>query len=291
MNRAFRGMGTEISVLADDAADPGVFAAAVARVRLVFEREESRFSRFRDDSELSGVNRSAGRWVEVSRTFADVVRMAVDGAERTGGLFDPTVLGALEAAGYDRDFAAIEERESPGPLLPMPCGRWREIEVGEDRVRFPEGVGIDLGGLVKGWTADLAAEAAFAAGLRWAIVNAGGDLRMAGDAPPTEVGIEDPDHREELLGVIRIDDGALATTSVTQRRWGPSLHHVIDPRIGLPAWTPVVQATVWADTCAEAEVESKRALLAGTDSLDELVGVLILASGEIVTNLTSGAAA
>jgi FAD:protein FMN transferase len=291
MNRAFRAMGTEVIVLADDAAGPGVFAAAVARVKLVFEGEETRFSRFRDDSELSRVNRSAGRWVEVSGPFAEVVRMAVDGAERTGGLFDPTVLGALEAAGYDRDFAAVEEREPLEPLLPVPCGRWREIEVGQDRVRFPQDVGIDLGGLVKGWTADLAAEAAVEAGLRWAIVNAGGDLRMAGEAPPTEVGIEDPDHREEVLGAVRIDDGALATTSVTQRRWGPGLHHLIDPRIGLPAWTPVIQATVWAPTCAEAEIASKRALLAGTDSLEDLVGVLILASGEIVTNLTSGVAA
>ena len=291
MNRAFRAMGTEISVLAGDAADPRVFAAAVARVKSVFEREESRFSRFRDDSELSRVNRSAGRWIEVSGPFAEVVRMAIDGAERTGGLFDPTVLGALEAAGYDRDFAAIEEREPVGPLLPVPCGRWREIEVGEDRVRFPEGVGIDLGGLVKGWTADLAAEAAVEGRLPWAIVNAGGDLRLAGEAPPAEVGIEDPDHRDEVLGVVRIDDGALATTSVTQRRWGPGLHHLIDPRVGLPAWTPVVQATVWSPTCAEAEIKSKRALLAGSESLDELVGVLILASGEIVTNLRSGVAA
>jgi thiamine biosynthesis lipoprotein len=144
---------------------------------------------------------------------------------------------------------------------------------------------------VKGWTADLAAEAAVAAGLPWAIVNAGGDLRIAGDAPSQEIGIEDPDDRLAIICLVRIDGGAIATTSVSLRRWGQGLHHVIDPHIGLPASTPVTQATVWAPTCAEAEISSKRAILAGTGALEELAGVLVLASGEIVTNLATGEAA
>ena len=288
MRAAFRAMGTEIVVVADDAADPAVSAAASATVERIFASEESRFSRFREDSELSRVNRSAGRWVEVSGPFAEVVLLAIDGADRSAGLFDPTVLRAMESAGYDRDFAAIDDGERM--VVPVPCGRWDQIEVRDGRVRLPGDVGLDLGGLVKGWTADLAAEAAVAAGLPWAIVNAGGDLRVAGDPPPLEIGIEDPDDRREVLCVVRIDDGAIATTSVTQRRWGDGLHHLIDPRIGLPAATPVVQATVWAPTCSEAEISSKRAALQGIDALEELTGMLVLASGEIVTNLEGAAA-
>jgi thiamine biosynthesis lipoprotein len=291
MNRTFRAMGTQIEVLADDDTDPIVFEAAAASVARIFEREESRFSRFREDSELSRVNRSAGSWVEVSDPFADVVAMAIRGAERTGGLFDPTVLQALEAAGYDRDFASVDGHDDRARLAPVPCGGWERIELRDARVRLPSGVGLDLGGLVKGWTADLATEAVVAAGLPWAIVNAGGDLRMAGEAPPQEIGIEDPDDRREVLCVVRIDGGAFATTSVTQRRWGKGQHHLIDPRIGLPAATPVVQATVWASTCAEAEVSSKRAALQGLDALEELSAVLVLATGEIVTNLMKGVAA
>jgi thiamine biosynthesis lipoprotein len=284
-------MGTQIEVLADDETDPIVFDAAVASVTRIFEREEARFSRFREDSELSRVNRSTGRWVEVSRPFADVVARAIEGAERTDGLFDPTVLEALEAAGYDRDFASVDGHEYRTPLAPVPCGGWERIELRDGCVRLPAGVGLDLGGLAKGWTADLAAEAIVAAGLRWVIVNAGGDLRIAGDAPPQEIGIEDPDDRREVLCVVRIDGGAIATTSVTQRRWGPGLHHLIDPRIGLPAATPVVQATVWAPTCAGAEISSKRAALQGIEALEELSAVVVLATGEIVTNLTDGVAA
>jgi thiamine biosynthesis lipoprotein len=288
MRQGFRAMGTEVVVAGDDATTPGVFAEAVAIVTGIFEREEARFSRFRGDSELSTVNRSPGEWIDVSRPFADVVRMAIEGAERTEGLFDPTVLGALESAGYDRDFAAIDEPHRT--VVPAPCGGWDRIEIGDGRVRIPGGVRLDLGGLVKGWTADLSAEAAVAAGLGWAIVNAGGDLRIAGDGPAHEVGIEDPEDRREVLCVMRIDGGAIASTSVTQRRWGPGLHHLIDPRIGLPAATPVAQATVWAPTCAEAEISSKLAALKGTEALDELSAVLVLASGEVVTNLDGAAA-
>jgi len=288
MRSTFRAMGTEITVIADDA--PRAFAAALGTIGSIFEREEQRFSRFRYDSELSRLNRSAGTWVRVSAPFSEVVRLALEGAEATDGLFDPTVLAALEVAGYDRDFRSIDRPDVPPPLEPVPCGRWRDIEVADDRVRLPSGVGIDLGGLAKGWTADVAAEAAVAGGSPWVIVNAGGDLRVAGDAPPQGIGVEDPDDRRETICTVRIDDGALATTSVAQRRWGPGLHHLIDPRIGLPARTPVVQATVWAPTCAEAEIASKRAVLQGVDVLEELMGVLVLASGEIVTNLDGMAA-
>ena len=288
MERSFRAMGTEVTLLAHDA-PARTFGPALAAVVAIFEQEEQRFSRFRHDSELSRLNRLIGTWVEATAPFLEVVRLALEGAEATHGLFDPTVLRALEAAGYDRTFVEIEE-QSGVHHEPIPCGRWREIEVRDDHIRIPEGVGLDLGGLVKGWTADLAAEAVVASGLDWAVVNAGGDLRIAGDRPPLEIGIQEPGCAEEVACTVRVGGGALATTSVTQRRWGPDLHHVIDPRIGLPARTPVLQATIWDETCATAEIASKRALLEGVAALDELSGVLILTSGEIVMNLASEAA-
>jgi FAD:protein FMN transferase len=284
-------MGTEVAIVADDTSEREVFAAATATVKAVFARDESRFTRFRHDSELSRVNRRAGLPTEVSEPFAYVLRQALAGAEATDGLFDPTVLGALEAAGYDRDFGELDQLEEPRPLTPVTCGRWSEVQLTGHGVRLPPGVGLDFGGFVKGWTADRAAAAAVAAGLRWVLVDAGGDLRIAGDAPPLEIGIEEPDRPDEIVSLLRLSEGALATSSVTQRRWGPELHHLIDPRTGLPARTPVVQATVWAETCAEAEVASKRALLEGLVALDAVSGVLVLSSGEVVTNLLSEEAA
>jgi FAD:protein FMN transferase len=288
MHRDFLAMGTRIEVIGD-ADGSVVFDRAIDAVAAVFDREEQRFSRFREDSELTRVNRSAGVWTDVSAAFVDVLRRALAGAEETGGLFDPTVLEALTSAGYDRDFRAVPAGDNK-PLRSVPCGRWPEIEIREDSVRLPQGVGVDLGGLVKGWTADLAAEAALAAGLPWVAINAGGDLRLAGDAPGLEIGIEEPSDRAEICCRIRIDDGAVATSSVVHRRWGPDRHHLIDPRIGRPASTPVLQATVWAPTCVAAEIASTRAVLEGTLAMPHLNGVWVLQTGEIVTNLATEAA-
>jgi thiamine biosynthesis lipoprotein len=284
----FRSMGTDVVLLADDACDPDAFARAAARVMQVFAREDARSSRFRGDSELSLVNASAGRWTQVSPTFADVARLALDAAARTEGRFDPTILPALLAAGYDRDFddviAGARRRLHPA----RPCGRWRDVHLAGRWLRLPDDVMLDLGGLVKGWTVDVAALEAVACGLPWALVNAGGDLRIAGE-PPTggvAVAIEDPSSASRAeLGRVALDGGALATSSVTRRSWGPALHHLIDPRTGRPADTGVVQATAWAPTCAEAEVRSKVALLDGERALASFTATIVHDDGTVVTNL------
>lgn len=284
-------MGTEVTLVAPAEADPAVVEAATARTQRRCAHEEQRFSRFRAESELSRVNASAGEWTSVSAGFARLTRFALEAAWRTGGRFDPTVLPAMIAAGYDRDFDEVLAG-AKGALHPVqPCGRFTELELEADRLRMPEGVALDFGGVAKGWTVDLAAEAALSAGLPWVIVNAGGDLRLDGDVPSTdvEVGVEDPHDRATELLRVSISEGALATSSTLVRSWGPGLHHLIDPRTGAPADGDVVQATVWAETCAEAEVRSKWALLEGPIFLEHTHAVLVMRDGRTLMNLEQAA--
>ena len=112
IRRSFRAMGTEIFLIGPEGAR-GI-DDAFARVRTTFELLEQRFSRFRPGSELSTVNRRAGEWVVVSDGFARLLTLALDGARRSGGLFDPTLLSALVEAGYDRDFAQLVVRRGGG---------------------------------------------------------------------------------------------------------------------------------------------------------------------------------
>ncbi len=257
----FGAMGTEVLVVADASAGP--FARALARVRETFAREERRFSRFIPGSELSRLNGSAGRWVRVSAEMAEVLALALDGAARSEGRFDPTVLPALLAAGYDRDLPEVLAAPPARARAAGSWGRWSDVELRGRRVRLAPGTALDLGGIAKGWTADRAAERALGAGLPWVLIDAGGDLRVAGEAPPLPVAVEDP-HRpgRELLRLV-LERGALATSSVARRAWGPGLHHVIDPATGLPSAADTVQATAWAPTCAEAEIRATWALLEG----------------------------
>ncbi len=285
----FRAMGTAIHLLGP-AGDPS-FRRAAARVERRFAREERRFSRFRGDSELTRVNRAAGSATRVSRPFAEVLRMALEAAAATDGLFDPTVHDALVAAGYDRDFDEVLAG-ARGALHPaVPCGRWPEVEVDGCLVRPPADVHLDLGGIAKGWTVDRAAEDALAAGLPWALVNAGGDLRIAGSAPALDVAVEDPEHPEEALVRLRLSVGAVATSSVAKRSWGPGHHHVIDPRTGAPAATELLQASVWAPTCAEAEVLATRALLQGRSAAASLPCVLVTDDGDVLVAMPTEEAA
>ncbi len=303
---SFQAMGTTVELIAPQASDPRAFPRAAFAIERVFARQEARFSRFRADSELSRVNARAGRWVRVSKPFATLTRRALRAAVETGGRFDPTVLPALKAAGYDRDYAEVAARSAREATEDeelrtirrevrdlanknaTSCGAWREIRLDGDAVRIPTGAELDFGGIAKGWTVDLAAKEL--SHLPWAILDAGGDLRIAGTTPEEglDIAVEDPQARGVEALRLRLRSGALATTSVTVRAWGPGLHHVIDPATSLPAITPVVQATVWAETCADAEVWSKAAVLIGPAIFDRVLASLVMQTGEIVTNLDLG---
>lgn len=272
-----RAMGTSLSVYGPAATfEPGADA-----VIETFRNEEQRFSRFRPDSELSRVNALAGSWVQVSEGFGTLLDFSLDQANATHGAFDPTVLAAVEAAGYDRDFEEVIRAARGALRPPVPCGRWKEIAVHGRSVRLPPGVGLDFGGVAKGWTADLAVAGALESGMPWVLVSAGGDQRIGGDAPSLSIDVEDPDEPTAALMTLRLDRGGLATSSTAKRTWGPGLHHVIDPRTGAPAITDAVQVTVWAPTCAAAEIAATTALLAGTRAVADAPSVIVAIDGSL----------
>lgn len=286
-SRTFRAMGTQITTVLPGSFPERTLTAALDRVDGIFAKEEQRFSRFRGDSELTSVNAASGRWTNVSGGFERLVRFALRQAERTEGLFDPTVLHAMIAAGYDRDYDEVLAGARGVLHPPQPCGRWAEIDLRPGGLCLPAGVGLDLGGIAKGWTADLAAEAVVHSGLPWALVSAGGDLRIAGDSTGIDVAIEDPWVATEEAARVRLTSGALASSSTTRRAWGPGLHHVIDPRTGAPSDAAALQATVWAPTCAEAETLATWAILTGPAALDTVPGAIATVDGSLVMNFAT----
>ena len=283
MRAPFRAMGTSMALIGPGDADPAAFATTAHRVEAVFAEHEQRFSRFLPDSELCRVN--TRQTTRVSAAFAQVTRLALAAATRTGGLFDPTTLVALEAAGYDRDIEVVRLDPRVTPLAdPRSCGRWDEVSLRGRTIDLPEGVALDFGGIAKGWTADRAAEEA-ARLLPWALVDAGGDLRLTGDAPREGLPIDIEDPFGGDMPSLQLHHGALATSSTRKRRWGDGRHHLIDPRTGRPSATDFVQVTAWAPTCVEAEVSAKWVLLGGNGVLDAVSAIAMRSSGDLVMNL------
>ncbi len=233
-----------------------------ARIQGWFHKVESTLTRFDPDSPLSQLNRLPSRWVVVPPLLFRAIHTAVHAAEVTGGHFDPTILPSLEAAGYTRSFDLGPTDARP----PVPAGRWREIKLAPSvrAVWLPPGVRLDLGGIGKGLAVDGAM--ARVRGRRM-LINAGGDLaiRTVPGDPPVLVDLEDPFHPDRTLATFGLYRGAAATSSTLGRRWGDSLHHIIDPVTGCPAASGVVSATVFAGTVARAETLAKAAVVLGPE--------------------------
>ncbi|GBD08501.1 FAD:protein FMN transferase [Candidatus Thermoflexus japonica] len=274
---SFRAMGSHMKAMIDS--DSPHAAAALEEVPRWFATWERCLSRFREDSELSRLNRSSGRSVRVSATLWKVLRAALLAAQLSDGLVVPTVLSALEAAGYDRSFEQVPERaveEAMGERNTWPdAWRWIRLDPEQRTVRLPYGVRLDLGGIAKGWAADQAIRRLRPYGP--ALVDAGGDIAVSGpmaSGQPWPIGVADPraDQRvplrdPPLLGILRISCGGVATSGWDVRRWwrrGEEQHHLIDPRTGRPARTDVLTVTVVAPTAYEAEIAAKAVFLLGS---------------------------
>ena len=254
-------------------------AAALGAVDARLERLDREASRFRSDSEISCVERAGGGIFFVSEGLAEAIAVALATARWTDGLVDPTVGGALIALGYDRDFATIDPAGDPTAVRPEAVPGWRSARLEGRLLHLPAGVRLDLGATAKGLGSDRAARAALdSMGHRGGVlVSLGGDIAIAGQ-PPRDgwpILVTD-DHRSpdaSTAQVVRLTAGAVATSSVVCRQWRRGsrvLHHIVDPRTGLPADGPWRSASVAARSCAEANGASTAAIVAGADAEDWL---------------------
>jgi thiamine biosynthesis lipoprotein len=271
----WRAIGTNVDLLVHgfDLGD-----AQVTVERLIAHADAS-FSRFRDDSELSRIQRAPGRAVEVSEILALAVDAALRAAELTGGLVDPTVGRVVRLSGYDRDFALVRDRNRAPQLEVVPGWRAIEWRSAERRLRVPRGVELDFGSTGKALVVDLSAQA-LAQDLpadAGALLSIGGDMRVVGVPPRGGWQVllaEDSAVPHSANGpIVAIHDGALATSSTTVRRWrnhGEVVHHLIDPRTARPADGPWRTASVVAASCVDANTAATAAIILGAAAADWL---------------------
>lgn len=234
---------------------------------------EGHLSRFRPQSELTALNATPGRWAPVSAVLWAVLQAALEAARASAGLVTPAILDAVEAAGYDRDFAEGAWAEGGLPARAQPVSDPGALErIGLDArrrmVRLPAGVRLDLGGIAKGWAADEIARRLGA--VAPTLVDAGGDIAVSGpmaDGSPWPVAVANPLRPAEQLDLLLLSSGGVATSGRDYRRWRQGegyAHHIIDPRTGAPAGTDVVSATIVGPSAVIAEVCAKAALIAGS---------------------------
>lgn len=265
----FRAMGSDAHLIV-----VGGHAGLVEQARCRVDDLERRWSRFIETSEVSKLNRRAGDGVAVSTETRLLVARAIEAWRRTGGSFDPTLLGAVIRAGYDVSFDRLSsDRSRPTSDLLTGC---TDIEITDGTVRLPRGTGFDPGGIGKGLAADIVIGEMLAAGAAGACVNLGGDLRVAGTGPLGEawtIAIEHPSIPDPIA-MIGLHAGAVATSTTLRRRWdvdGAIHHHLIDPATGEPSRSDLDLTTVIAGEAWIAEVLAKAVLLRGSDRAFDLI--------------------
>ena len=288
----FHAMGCEILALVEQ--DSAQMPETLKHVPGWFEEWEQALSRFRFDSELTRLNQNTGRPMQVSQILWDVFQSAQAAQQMTDGLVTPTVLEALVEAGYDRTFESLSPHadfEPAGistivpPLTEVACNPSRRT------ITLPVGLGLDFGGVAKGWAAHQAMKRLQVEGP--ALVDAAGDIALSGahaDGGPWLIGVADPLHPGQDLEILRLNGGGVATSGKDRRRWsrnGQWQHHIIHPLTAQPAETDLLTVTVVAPTVMDAEAAAKAVFILGSragmewiESNPSLAGLFIMEDGD-----------
>lgn len=299
---SFDAMGTRISFWVDREAGHRASSAIAAGTKMIRDID-SRLSRFKPDSELCALNANPEETVEVSTLMARFVDAAVEIAQLSDGLIDPTLIEDLEDLGYRDSLAgvtgapladALKQSPAAAPALADPAARWMEVSVDLDArtVSRPPGIRLDSGGCGKGLAADLVAgivsqmlepDTAY-------IIDCGGDMRLGeidGHSPAYEIRVDPRPAAQEPIE-LTLRSGAIATSGIGNRIWRTAdgfAHHLIDPGTGKPAWTGVASATALGPTALIAESIAKVALLSGPVAAREILakhgGVLVEFDGTV----------
>ncbi len=230
-----------ISVVSGSASNAGW---AINQVFGEIEKLSDLLNFYSDKSELSMINKNSGKKpVKVSPETLDIIKEAIAVAGKTGGAFDPTV-GAISSL-WDFNNKIKPEKDDIKKRLKLVS--YKNIVINENNGTVflkKEGMMIDLGGIAKGYAADIAVDILISSGIEAALVSVAGDIRAYGlkpDGAPWMIGIRDPRPRsstENILAALPVKDMAISTSGDYQRFFemeGMRYHHILAPWNGMPA--------------------------------------------------------
>lgn len=268
--------------------DPHSLAMVRTAVDTELDAIDAAASRFNPDSEVNALAQ-CGRPMRISALLAELLDAALLAAQQTDGDVDPTVGARLIELGYDGDITAVD---SPVPLATsvIQPADWSMIGLTGQVASVPRGVVLDLGSTAKAIAADRCATRAYHATGTGILVNLGGDIATAGEAPEGGWQVLVCDGEDEPATTIALPSGtALATSSTLRRRWRRGrhvLHHIVDPRSNWsadPVWRTV---TVAAQSCLAANTVSTAAVIRGRRAVEWIraqgVPARLVDSGRVV---------
>jgi thiamine biosynthesis lipoprotein len=273
---------------------------ALGLVYLEMARLEVLLDRYRDSSDVSKINRSAGEApVSVTGETLDVIIRALQVGTQTGGAFDITVAPVLSLWGFGTAEENVPAAEELAKALRLVDFRGVRLDEAAGTVFLEtRGSQIDLGGIAKGYIVDRAAEFLLEQGITSAYLDAGGDIRVIGEKPdgsPWRIGVRHPRERREIIAIVELRDQAIVTSGDYERFFiadGTRYHHIIDPATGYPA-QGLVSVTVVAPDALTADALSTAGFVLGLEramalfeSMADVEAIIVSEEGEV--HITSG---
>jgi thiamine biosynthesis lipoprotein len=243
--------------------------AAITSVFDDMKRIDRLMSTWKEDTEISLVNREAGKHpVKIQAELFRLLQDSVKYSELTRGAFDIT----YASVGYLYDFKRHLRPDQAAIAAALPGINFRHMVLDERELTVfftRPGMRIDLGGIAKGHSVDRAIEILQKQGITRAMVNAGGDTRIIGDrfGKPWVVGVRDPDHEGRVFLRLPLTDTAFSTSGDYERYFdedGKRFHHIIDPRTGDSA-RKCRSVTVISGTATRTDALTKSVFIMGPE--------------------------
>lgn len=256
-------LGTVVFVSVYDSEDKAIFEDLFDRM----EQIEQTMSKTIDTSEVSRINRFSetadlSKTLEIDPDVFTVIETALAYGHKSKGRFDITLAPIVDLWAIGTEAENVPEPEAIEELL-LNVGLDKIKINGENNISLAQNTKIDLGGIAKGYAADEVADMLKASGVKKAIINLGGNVKVVGEKSegvPFKVGIQDPqDDRNNYLGIVSVSDKTIVTSGDYERFFekdGKRYHHIFDPSTGYPYETNVASVTVISDDSIVADAMS-----------------------------------
>ena len=228
-----------------------------------------------ENSDISRINNSSGKPVEVSEDTAAILSAGISYGDLTGGALDITVYPVLREWGFTTGEYRIPDPGEIKELLERVD--YKQVRVEDGRVTLPGDFMVDAGSLAKGYTSDKVIGILRDRGVESAVVSLGGNVQTLGKKPDGsqwKVAVKDPFAPEKEMCIVSIDEKAVITSGSYERYFtgedGNNYWHIIDPSDGRPADNGLVSVTVIGDSGLMCDALSTALFVCGTEGAEEL---------------------
>ncbi len=221
---------------------------------------------------------------ELSEELATVIKEGLRISQETDGAFDMTIASALRLWGFNSGESLVPSQRELDEALRLVD--WSVASVDQNQLRLGIGQSIDVGGIAKGYAADIVKKLLQEQGVKTAILDFGGNIVVFGQKKSKEtwkIGIQKPYITDEIVAILSLAEGSVVTSGVYERYFekdGKEYFHILDPKTGYPADNDLLSVTLVCDTSIQADgfstgvfvlgLEKGLAFVEGEDNLEAI---------------------